>query len=130
VLQTTILWVLAVVFVAVGVAFVLAPSTFTEMATGVVPEGGASSTEIRAVSGGVALGLGLFFGWCARRGDEVVAGLVLGALVGAGLALGRVVGFASDGDVTGMQVTFAIAEVATVLACVLALRGARSVVDA
>jgi hypothetical protein len=75
----------------------------------------------------VALGLGAFWALCAQRAAWTAAGLTLGALVGAGLALGRFVGFAADGDVIGMQVGFAVAEVATVVVCVLALRADRSV---
>ena len=126
-LQKTIVWVLAVVFLFVGVGFVAAPATFTEMATGVSPDGASSLTEIRAVSGGVALGLGLFFAMCTRRPDWQFMALALGALVGAGLAVGRVTGFVADGDVTGTQASFAIVEVVTVMACVLGLRGTRSV---
>jgi uncharacterized protein YjeT (DUF2065 family) len=127
VVQKIVLWVLAIVFVLVGLGFLLAPETFTEMATETSPDGGAPLTEIRAVSGGVALGLGVFWALCAQRAAWTAAGLTLGALVGAGLALGRVVGFAADGGVTGMQVAFAVAEVLTVLVCVLVLRTDRSV---
>jgi hypothetical protein len=122
VVQKIIVWVLAVAFLFVGVGFVAAPATFTEMATGVAPDGASSLTEIRAVSGGVALGLGLFFAMCTRRAESLAVGLVLGALVGAGLAVGRVVGFVVDGGVIGTQVAFAVAEVVTVVACLFALR--------
>ena len=126
-MQKIVLWVLAIVFLLIGVGFVLAPETFTEMATETSPDGGAPLTEIRAVSGGVALGLGAFWALCAQRAEWMAAGMVLGALVGAGLALGRVVGFVADGDVIGMQVGFAVAEVLTTVVCVLALRADRSV---
>lgn len=126
-LAKIIMWVLAVVFLFVGVGFVAAPATFTEMATGVAPDGASSLTEIRAVSGGVALGLGLFYAMCTRRPDWHGIGLVLGALLGAGLAVGRITGFVVDGGVTGTQASFAIVEVVTVVVCVLALRGERSV---
>lgn len=122
-LPKTIVWVLAVAFLFVGVGFVAAPATFTEMATGVTPDRSSSLTEIRAVSGGVALGLGLFFAMCTRREDWLTMGLVLGALVGAGLAVGRIVGFVVDGGVIGAQASFAIAEVLVVAVCLLAMRG-------
>ena len=77
-LQKIIMWVLAVAFLFVGVGFVVDPVTFTDMATGVEPDGASSLTEIRAVSGGVALGLGLFFALCTRMTAWVPAGLVLG----------------------------------------------------
>src|SRR3712207_3176544 len=97
VMQKIVLWVLAIVFLLVGLGFVLAPETFTDMATETSPDGGAPLTEIRAVSGGVALALGAFWALSAQRDAWTVAGLTLGALVGAGLALGRFVGFAADG---------------------------------
>lgn len=126
-LPKVIVWVLAVVFLFVGVGFVAAPATFTEMATGVTPDGASSLTEIRAVSGGVALGLGLFYAMCTRRPDWFGVGLVLGALLGAGLAAGRITGFVVDGDVSGTQAAFAIVEVITVVACMLGLRQEASV---
>lgn len=118
-----LLWFLAVLFLPVGVGFIAAPTMFTEMAAGVAPDRASALTEIRAVSGGVALALGLFFGACARRPDWVTPGLLLGALVAACLAASRVVGFFVDGGVTTTQVSFAALEVAVVVLCLLALRG-------
>ena len=122
--RTALLWVLAVAFVGVGVSFIAAPTTFTEMASGVAPDRPSALTDIRAVSGGVALALGVFFALCARRPDWVRPGLLLGALVDACLAASRVIGFVVDGGVTGTQVSFAVVEVVAVVACLLALRGA------
>src|SRR5687767_5518021 len=81
-----LLWVLAVLFLFVGVAFIAAPGTFTEMAAGVAPERPSALTDIRAVSGGVAVALGVFFALSAGRTDWAVPGLVLGGLVGGCLA--------------------------------------------
>ena len=117
-----LLWVLAVLFVFVGVAFIAAPGTFTEMAAGVAPDRPSALTDLRAVSGGVALALGVFFALCAGRSDWVAPGLVLGALVGGCLAVSRLIGFVADGGVTGTQVSFAIIEVITVAFCLFALR--------
>ncbi len=121
-LQKTIVGILALVFLFIGVAFIAAPAAMTDMATGVEPDRASSLTEIRAVSGGVALGIGLFFGLCVRRTEWLTMALVLGSLVGGSLALGRIVGFLVDGDVTGMQASFAVAEVATLVVCAWALR--------
>lgn len=118
-----LLWVLAVLFVLVGVAYIAAPGTFTEIAAGVAPDRPSALTEIRAVSGGVALALGVFFALSAGRADWVVPGLVLGALVAAGLAVSRLIGFVADGGVTGTQVSLAVTEVILVALCLLALRG-------
>ena len=121
-LPKTIVGILALVFLFIGVAFIAAPAAMTDMATGVEPDQASSLTEIRAVSGGVALGIGLFFALCVRRAEWLTMALLLGALVGGSLALGRIVGFLVDGDVTGMQASFAVAEVATVVVCSWALR--------
>lgn len=117
-----LLWILAVLFLVVGVAFIAAPGTFTEMAAGVAPDRASALTDIRAVSGGVALALGVFFALCAGRPDWVRPGLVLGALVGGCLAASRLIGFVADGGVTGTQVSLAITEVIVVALCLLALR--------
>jgi len=122
-----LLWVLAVLFVFVGVAFIAAPGTFTEMAAGVAPDRPSALTDLRAVSGGVALALGVFFALCAGRSDWVAPGLLLGALVGGCLAASRLIGFVADGGVTATQVSLAVTEVIVVVLCLLALRGWRSV---
>jgi hypothetical protein len=122
-----LLWVLGVLFVLVGVAFIAAPATFTEMAADVAPDRPSALTDIRAVSGGVALALGVFFALCAVRPDWVGPGLLLGALVGACLAVSRLIGFVADGGVTATQVSLAVTEAIVVALCLLALRGWRSV---
>lgn len=122
-----LLWVLAVLFVIVGVAFIAAPGTFTEMAAGVAPDRASALTDIRAVSGGVALALGVFFALSAGRPDWVAPGLVLGGLVGGCLAASRLIGFVADGGVTATQVSLAVTEVIVVVLCLLALRGWRSI---
>lgn len=119
----TLLWVFAAIFVAIGVAFVVAPGTFADMATGESPRLASAVTDMRAVSGGVAVGLGLFLGLCASRADWVVPGLVLGALVFTCMPVSRIVGFIVDGGVTGTQVALAALEAVALVACLVALRG-------
>ena len=118
----TLLWVLSVAFVAVGLAFMVAPGTFADLATGESPRLPSAVTDMRAVSGGVALGLGLFLGLCAARDDWVRPGLVLSALVLACMPVSRVIGFIVDGGVTGTQVALAAFEALAMVLCLLALR--------
>ena len=125
----TLLWVLSVAFVAVGLAYVVAPGPFAELATGESPRLGSAVTDMRAVSGGVALGLGMFLGLCAARADWVVLGLTLGALVLGFMPVSRIIGFVVDGGVTGTQVALAVFEAVAMVLCVLALR-ARSAAPA
>ncbi len=118
----TLLWVLAVAFVVVGLAFVFAPGTFAEMSTGESPRLPSAVTDMRAVSGGVALGLGLFLGLCASRDDWAAPGLMLGAVVLVCMPVSRIIGFIVDGGVTGTQVALAVFEAVAMVLCVLALR--------
>ncbi len=118
-----LLWVLAAAFLAVGIGFVAAPGTFAEMAAGESPDRASAVTDMRAVSGGVAVALGVFFGISATRPSWVAPGLVLGALVLACLAASRLVGFVLDGGVTGTQISLATSEALIMALCLLALRG-------
>ena len=118
-----LLWVLAAAFVAVGIGFVAAPDTFAEMAAGESPDRASAITDMRAVSGGVAVALGVFFGLSATRPSWVVPGLVLGALTLACLAASRLIGFVVDGGVTGTQISLATSEAVIMVLCLLALRG-------
>ena len=122
-----LLWVLAAAFLAVGIGFVAAPGTFAEMAAGESPDRASAVTDMRAVSGGVAVALGVFFGLCASRPGWIAPGLVLGALVLACLAASRLIGFVVDGGVTGTQVSLAVTEVIFLVLSLLALRGRQSV---
>ena len=117
-----LLWVLAAAFLAVGIGFVAAPGTFAEMAAGESPDRASAVTDMRAVSGGVAVALGVFFGLCATRPSWVAPGLVLGAIVLACLATSRLIGFVVDGGVTGTQVSLATSEALVMALCLLALR--------
>jgi hypothetical protein len=117
-----LLWVLSVAFVAVGLAFMVAPGTFADLSTGESPRLASAVTDMRAVSGGVALGLGLFLGLCAARADWVAPGLLLSALVLACMPVSRIIGFIVDGGVTGTQVALAAFEALAMVLCLMALR--------
>ncbi len=119
----TLLWVLSVAFVVVGLAYMFAPGTFADLSAGESPRLPSAVTDMRAVSGGVALGLGLFLGLCASRDEWVVPGLMLSALVLACMPVSRIIGFVVDGGVTGTQVSLAVFEAVAMVLCVLALRG-------
>ena len=116
------MWVLSVAFVAVGLAFMIAPGTFADLSTGESPRLASAVTDMRAVSGGVALGLGLFLGLCATRTDWVTPGLMLGALVLASMPVSRIIGFIVDGGVTGTQVALAAFEAVAMVLCLMAMR--------
>lgn len=53
---------------------------------------------MRATYGGMALGIAIFFGICARNPDTVRIGLIASALVLSGIAFGRIMGMFIDGN--------------------------------
>lgn len=121
-LVTIVLAVFAVAFIGTGLGFIIAPQDLVEPVTGEAPALPAAVTDMRAVSGGVALALGLFWAACLRRPDWAAPGLLLGALVGACMAGSRVVGFVVDGDVSTTLVLLAAVEALMVVAAVWAGR--------
>ena len=95
-----VLWVAAVVFIGVGLLFLIRPEQLAQ-GMGVMQPEAPARTEIRAVYGGIELALGVFFAIAARHQsrDWLTAGLVLAALVGGGAGLARVVGFVVEGEI-------------------------------
>jgi hypothetical protein len=124
-----LLWVFAVAMAVTGIGFVVAPSALAEAVAGESPTVASAITDMRAVSGGIAVALGVFFALCAQRTDWVVPGLTLGALLGVCLAASRVIGFVVDGGVTSTQVGAAAIEVTMVVVALAALRQATSSVQ-
>ena len=93
---TVVLWVCAVVFLAIGVVFTVMPQEMFGPLGLQVPDG-APVTELRAVYGGLELAIGVFLVLCARRGgDALELGLALGFLLFSGLAAFRGIGMGID----------------------------------
>lgn len=92
---------LALTFVGFGLAFAIAPVAMATLVELEVPTATAR-TDVRAVYGGLELGLGAFLLWCARRRESVRTGLIAALLAFAALAGVRVVGIAVEGGATAV----------------------------
>ena len=64
---TVLLWINAAFFLVFGALFLVAPGVFAELLTGATPATTNALIDIRATYGGMALGIGLFFAFCARQ---------------------------------------------------------------
>lgn len=95
---TTLLWINAVLFVAFGAGFLIAPGFLSHFITGASPGTTSATIDMRATYGGVALGIGFFFGFCARQPDTLRVGLLASLLVLSGIVGGRLVGIFVDGS--------------------------------
>jgi hypothetical protein len=117
-----LLWIIAVLFVGFGVGFVIAPRELAQLLTGGAPATPSAVIDMRAVYGGVALGMGLFFGVCAMRAQWVRPGLIGSLLVVGSIGAGRAVGLIVDGQPDGFMLVFLATEVVSVGLIALALR--------
>jgi hypothetical protein len=117
-----LLWITAALFVGFGVGFVAAPRELAEFITGGAPSIPSARIDMRATYGGVALGMGLFFGLCAARPAWVRPGLVGSLLVVASIAGARVVGVVVDGAPNAFMLLLLSTEVIFVGLYTMALR--------
>lgn len=119
---TTLLRVTAALFIAFGTCFIVAPEFFAHTLTGSEPWTSSALIDMRATYGGMGLGIGLVFWFCARQRETVIAGLIGALLVLGATALARMVGFLADGSPNGfMQMMFG-AEVLFVVLSAAALK--------
>lgn len=77
---------------------------------------------MRATYGGMGLGIGLFFGFCARRPSTVRLGLFASLFVLATTAAARTVGFLCDGSPNVFMLLLLGAELLFVVLIVAALK--------
>ena len=92
---------------------------------GLVPSEGTGRAELRAMYGGLDLGIGAFLAWGAWRPDGARPALAFGALALGGLACGRAVGIVLD-DPGGVMVRLLASEVVSGGLCVAALVATRA----
>ena len=83
-----LLWASAIVFLLIGLYFLLMPDRATA-AIGVQMTNATGRTDIMATYGGMMLGMAVFFTWTALSASRYEAGLWCVLVVYAGLALGR-----------------------------------------
>jgi hypothetical protein len=96
--QRTLLWINCALFVVFGIGFIFIPAFLSNLITGSTPATTSALIDMRATYGGMALGIAIFFGICARNSDTVRIGLFASALVLSCIALGRIVGIFIDGN--------------------------------
>jgi hypothetical protein len=121
-LPVILLWVTSLLFVAFGIGFVVAPRYFADLVTGSAPTVPSAVIDMRATYGGVALGLGLFFGVAARRATWLRPALVASLLVIACIGGARLVGIVADGEPNSFMLLLLATEVISVALFALAIR--------
>lgn len=106
----TLLRINSFLFITFGFGFLLKPVVLATFATGEAPHLATAIIDMRATYGGMALGFGIFLAWCGLNRQAVREGSVALMLLLFGLALGRLVGIALDGDPNVMTFAMLFAE--------------------
>ena len=121
------LWLNSALFIVFGVCFIAAPAFFATVITGAAPGTSSALIDMRATYGGMGLGVGLFFGFCARHPSTVQLGLFASLFVLATTAAARMVGFFGDGSPNVFMFLLLGTELLFVVLIVAALRQFRNV---
>lgn len=123
---TALLWVNSALFVVFGACFIAAPELFSTVITGAAPGTSSAFTDMRATYGGMGLGVGLLFGFCARQPSTVHVGLIASLFVLGSTAAARIVGFLADGSPNAFMFFLLGAELLFVALLIVALKQFRS----
>jgi hypothetical protein len=119
---TNLLRINSALFVIFGACFIVAPVFFAQALTGSEPWTSSALTDMRATYGGMGLGIGLLLWFLARQRETIIAGLAGAALVLGAIALGRVVGFLTDGAPNALMLAMFCAEILFAVLSVSALK--------
>ena len=111
-------------FLAFGVTLLGAPELLALIEVDTVTA--TARSDVRAVYGGMELGVGLFLVVCARRAEWRRAGLVAQAFAMSGVVTGRLVSLAVDGVPRAIAFAFWGVELAGALLAIAALLVLRS----
>ncbi|AHG89119.1 Protein of unknown function DUF4345 [Gemmatirosa kalamazoonensis] len=111
-------------FLAFGVTVLAAPGLLAVI--DVTAATATARSDVRAVYGGMELGVGVFLVLCARRAEWRRAGLAAQALAMGGVVTGRVVSLAVDGVPRPIALGFWAVELAGALLAIVALHAMRS----
>jgi hypothetical protein len=90
----------AAAFAGAGLAFAAAPDLVRLV--GLAPDTATARSDVRAIFGGLELGVAALLVACARRPDWHAVGLLAQALAFGGLAAGRLLSLAADGTPAGI----------------------------
>lgn len=111
----------ALVFVVVGIGFLIVPARWAAITEISLPTAMAR-TDLRATYGGLDLAVGVFLWICARRDEWIRPGLVGLALAAAGFGGGRLVGIVAEGSAAPLMLIFLAIEAVIVIVALATLR--------
>ena len=115
----------ALVFVAYGVAFAIAPVALSLFVTESAPGSTSGIIDMRSTYGGMSIGLGILLGLMARDPGLHGLGLRSVIVVMVFMASSRLLGIALDGRPNGMMWAYLVAEVLVVVLAAWALQARR-----
>lgn len=105
-----------------GIGFLVRPSRFANLID-LRLDSTTAISDVRAVYGGLEIGLAIFLAWCAIDPTRIRLGLGVTAIVFGAVAASRLVGMLLDRPVTSMTVKiFAVEAVTAIIAILLAGR--------
>jgi hypothetical protein len=114
-----VLLLTAAALAVIGIGFLIAPTSWAR-AIEVVVASPTGRTDVRATYGGFVLAAGVFLAVCAANADWIRPGLLACALILAGFAGGRLVGWAAEGTLSRLMAFFLVVELGGSVAAVLA----------
>jgi hypothetical protein len=119
-LASVVLWLCAGSFAGFGLLFLALPA---KMAGSVelVANTGTARTEVRAMYGGLELGIAAFLVWCALDPELLAVGLVAAGLLLAGIGAGRLLGAVIARVANRLTVTLMVLELGAAAAAFWAL---------
>jgi hypothetical protein len=104
-----VLVIFGLAFVGFGLAFVSYPGDMAALVSIALVDRGAR-TDVRAIYGGMEIGIGAFLMTCALQRDFVRIGLFASACVLMAMATSRFIGLLLDGFWQPMQILFMVIE--------------------
>lgn len=118
-LARPILVVAALVFLAVGIGFLVAPVELSAVVS-IDLLTAEARTDLRATYGGFNTGIGLFLLVAARRDAWLRPGIAVVGFAGLGYGGGRLIGILADGEISPMMLIFLLIEISiTAIAAVV-----------
>ena len=114
-----VLLLTAAALAVIGIGFLIAPTSWAR-AIEVVVSSPTGRTDVRATYGGFVLAAGVFLAVCAANTDWIRPGLLACALILAGFAGGRLVGWAAEGTLSRLMTFFLVVELGGTAAAVVA----------